>query len=227
MFRLCALITWYLINWCQNLTKNHNRSQNKQTSLSLSLARKKRKWGLSPKGGGKNFHPSGVSPFPFGRPSLSSFVLELRHAESHNYSNCRSLLNHSSWHTGRYRQRWRSGATWSKDTFDHLVKQDSNDEGNHGDLVQENFLLGWWPPVRSTDSAPYNPTPRTGTKKRFVPCKRFVPWFTLFTLLTLLTELTLLRCLHCFHRSHYFHCLNSFGAKRLLCLHIMAVCIAL
>ena len=29
----------------------------------------------------KILHPSGVSPFPFGRPSLSSFVLELHHAE--------------------------------------------------------------------------------------------------------------------------------------------------
>ena len=82
-------------------------------------------------------------------------------------------------------------------------------------------------PTRPDIEKPYllgtacNPTPRTGTKKRFVPCKRFVPWFTLFTLLTLLTELTLLRCLHCFHRSHYFHCLNSFEVKRLLWLHII------
>ena len=60
MFRHSALITWYLIyDW----QKNHNRSQKKQTQLSLSTFTFQRKWEPSPKGDGKNLHPSGVSPF--------------------------------------------------------------------------------------------------------------------------------------------------------------------
>ena len=45
------------------LTKTQNRSQNKHTQLSLSPKFSQRKWEPSPKGDGKNLHPSGVSPF--------------------------------------------------------------------------------------------------------------------------------------------------------------------
>ena len=48
MFRHSALITWYLIyDW----QKNHNRSQKKQTQLSLSTFTFQRKWEPSPMGG--------------------------------------------------------------------------------------------------------------------------------------------------------------------------------
>ena len=72
MFRHSALITWYLIyDW----QKNHNRSQNKQTQLSLSSKIGQRKWEPSPKGDGKKPPPLRGVPFSLTDWSLSSIVL--------------------------------------------------------------------------------------------------------------------------------------------------------
>ena len=80
MFRQYALVTWYLIyDWQKH--KKHNRSHKELTKLSLSPASSQEKWGPSPK-------VKKASTLSFGWLCLSSNVLDLRHAESENSSNC-------------------------------------------------------------------------------------------------------------------------------------------
>ena len=122
--------------------------------------------------GKKRAPPLRGIPFSFGRLSLSSNVLELRHGESENSSDCcifhlRSfalkwilvmmkklshldqghlLLKKTAWWGRPWKSCPRGCCSWMVTTVSPLLVQ------------------------RSSDFASHSPTPRTGTKKRFVPC---------------------------------------------------------
>ena len=144
MFRQYALVTWYLIyDWQKHKnTKDHIRS-----SLNSHFLRQ-----VARKNGDRVQRKKRLTPFPladFASPptSSSSAMLSQKTPPIAAFSVFDPLPSSG------FRWWWRSWATWSKDTSDHLDKEDCTRSSSGAPQI-----------------APHKPTPRTGTKKRFVPC---------------------------------------------------------